>query len=74
MAEARTNKKLKSVEWSELYVSARGVILLIEGETKWLLGNGFRTGVLETGLACTHRSLTIQGNSVQEESRDWNPS
>lgn len=57
MAEARTNKKLKSVKWSELYVSARGVIFLIEDETEWLLGNGFRTGGLETGLACTVRQV-----------------
>lgn len=39
MAEARTNKKFKSVERSELYVSARGGIFLIVDGAEWLLGS-----------------------------------
>lgn len=39
MAAARTNKKLKSVDVSELCVSTRGDIFLIEDEAEWLLGS-----------------------------------
>lgn len=52
MAEARTNKKLKSVEGSELYVSTRADIFLIEDEAEWLLGNRDTGTGLEAWLAC----------------------
>lgn len=51
MAEVRINKKPKSVEWSELNVSAIGDIF------QWLLKNGCRTGRLEAWLVCIVRQV-----------------